>query len=62
MKRRFARFQNTFPSLIALGEYKYRRGWFEEAKALLEKAVRNEHLYNLQLSGRRSGVPLGIGL
>lgn len=48
------------PSLIALGEYKYRRGWFEEAKALLEKAVRNEHLYNLHYPDGEAEYLLGL--
>jgi len=50
------------PSLIALGEYKYRRGWFAEAKKLLEKAVRNEHIYNLRYQDGEAEYLLGLVL
>lgn len=48
------------PSLIALGEYKYRRGWYEDAKLLLERAVRNEHLYNLHYPDGEAEFLLGL--
>lgn len=48
------------PSLIALGEYRYRRGFFGEAKLLLEKAVRNEHIYNLRAESGEAEYLLGL--
>ena len=48
------------PSLIALGQYRYRRGWFDEARALLEKAVRNEHIYNLHYPDGEAEYLLGL--
>lgn len=50
------------PSLIALGEYKYRRGWFADAKKLLEKAVHNEHIYNLRYQDGEAEYLLGLVL
>ena len=50
------------PSLIALGEYKYRRGYFAEAKKLLEKAVKNEHIYNLRCQDGEAEYLLGLAL
>lgn len=53
---------NHIPSLIALGEYKYRRGYFEEAKKLLEKAIRNEHMYNMRYQDGEAEYLLGLVL
>lgn len=50
------------PSLIALGEYKYRRGHFSEARKLLEKAVSNEHIYNLRAENGEAEYLLGLVL
>lgn len=50
------------PSLIALGEYQYRRGHFEDARALLEKAVRNEHIYNMRYQDGEAEYLLGLTL
>lgn len=50
------------PSLIALGEYKYRRGHYGEAKKLLEKAVKNEHIYNLRYQDGEAEYLLGLVL
>ena len=50
------------PSLTALGEYKYRRGYFAEARKLLEKAVRNEHIYNLRAESGEAEYLLGLVL
>ena len=51
---------NHIPSLIALGEYRYRRGWYAEAKELLERAVRNEHQYNLHYPDGEAEFLLGL--
>ena len=50
------------PSLIALGEYNYRRGHFTEARKLLEKAVSNEHIYNLRAESGEAEYLLGLVL
>ncbi len=53
---------NHIPSLIALGEYKYRRGYYAEAKKLLEKAIKNEHLFNLRYPDGEAQYLLGLTL
>ncbi|MCI6377020.1 MAG: DUF5107 domain-containing protein [Clostridiales bacterium] len=53
---------NHIPSLIALGEYKYRHGYFAEAKKLLEKAIANEHLYNQRYQDGEAEYLLGLVL
>ena len=50
------------PSLIALGEYNYRRGHFRQAKTLLEKAVRNEHIYNARYQDGEAEYLLALTL
>ena len=50
------------PSLIGLGEYLYRRGHFAQAQKLLERAVKNEHLYNLHYPDGEAEYLLGLTL
>lgn len=50
------------PSLIALGEYRYRRGYYSEARKLLEKAIKNEHIYNLRYQDGEAEYLLGLVL
>ena len=50
------------PSLIGLGEYCLRRGHLTEARALLEKAVANEHIYNLHYPDGEAEYLLGLTL
>ena len=50
------------PSLIALGEYKYRRGFLKEAKALLERAIQREHIYNQRYQDGEAEYLLGLTL
>lgn len=48
------------PSLVALGEYMYRRAWFDKARDLLEKALRLEHTYNLHYPDGEAEYLLGL--
>lgn len=50
------------PSLIALGEYRYRNGFFEEAEALLRKAVARERAYNQRYQDGEAEYLLGLVL
>lgn len=50
------------PTLTALGEYCYRRGFFDRAKELLEKAVELEHSYNLHYPDGSAQYLLGLTL
>lgn len=50
------------PSLVGLGEYHYRRGWFADARLLLERAVANEHRYNLHYPDGEAEYLLGLTL
>ncbi len=50
------------PSLTAMGEYMYRRAFYKEAKAYLEKAVRLEHTYNLHYPNGDAEYLLGLTL
>lgn len=61
-KEALRRDPDHIPSLIALGEYKYRRGYYDEAKKLLEKAVQNEHIYNLRYQDGEAEYLLGLVL
>lgn len=51
-----------YPSMIALAECRYRAGFFEEAKALLEKAVAVEHTFNLHYADTEAQYLLGLTL
>ena len=53
---------NHIPSLVALGEYMYRRAWYPEAKELLEKALKLEHMYNLHYPDGECEYLLGLTL
>lgn len=53
---------NHIPSLIALGEYEYRRGHFTQAKKLLERAVDNEQIYNRRSQDGEAEYLLGLVL
>lgn len=61
-KEALRREPDHIPSLIALGEYKYRRGYFQEARVLLEKAIKNEHIYNLRYPDGEAEYLLGLVL
>ena len=61
-KEALRRDPDHIPSLIALGEYQYRRGHFAQARKLLEKAVQNEHIYNLRYQDGEAEYLLGLTL
>ncbi len=49
-------------SMIALAECRYRAGFFEEARTLLEKAVVIEHTFNLHYADTEAQYLLGLTL
>ena len=53
---------NHLPSLIALGEYRYRRACFQDALRLLEHAVQVEHTCNLHYPDGSAEYLLGLAL
>lgn len=50
------------PSLVALGEYSYRRGFFSEAEELLKKAIQCQHVYNTRYQDEEASYLLGLTL
>ncbi len=50
------------PTLIALGEYRYRNGFYLEAEALLRRALDVEHTCNLRYADGETDYLLGLTL
>ena len=50
------------PSLIALGEYRYRHGFYAEAESLLRRALDVEHTCNLRYADGEADYLLGLTL
>ena len=50
------------PTLIALGEYRYRNGFYQEAESLLRRALAVEHTCNLRYPDGEADYLLGLTL